>query len=68
MFTNPVLAQLMVDLQTTDVEHKSLLFWRKKSTLREPLAGERIAQSRSEVDVLGSRHPRSCGNSEPGGI
>jgi hypothetical protein len=53
MLTNPVLAQLMVDLQTTVVENKSRLFWRKKLTQSEPLAGERIAQSRSEVDVLG---------------
>jgi hypothetical protein len=53
MLTNPVLAQLMVDLQTSSVENKSRFFWRRKSTQSEPLAGERLAQSRSEVEVLG---------------
>jgi hypothetical protein len=53
MLTNPVLAQLMVDLQTAVVEHRSRLFWRKELVQSEPLAGERIAQSRDEVDVLG---------------
>jgi hypothetical protein len=53
MITNPVLAQLMVDLQTATVEYKGRLFRSKRPSQSEPLAGERIVQNRSEVDVLG---------------
>lgn len=53
MVTNPVLAQLMVDLQTAAVEQKGRLFRSKRVAQSEPLAGERIVQRRSELEILG---------------